>query len=150
MRASASAGAGTSDSRGVHPRTSQVPTITGIRLSPYGAAASLVNISASGVLVECTMRLKVESPVLVIFEGAFQPGSAPGRVTRCEVAAMGRDGLIRYHVAIAFSEPIPFEVPASPSAAPAVSPAAAPAHVEAPPVAEQPAPAQVPAVRNRW
>jgi hypothetical protein len=121
-----------------------VPSITGLRLSPYGAAATLVNLSATGVLAECTVRLKVESPVQVNFDGGFSPETAAGRVTRCEVAAMGRDGLIRYHVAIAFNEPIPFEVPPPPEP---VETAAAPAAAAAP---EPPQPAPVPVVRNRW
>ena len=106
----------TADSSARQPRTSQVPAITGLRLSPYGAAATLVNISASGVLAECTLRLKVDSAVKVVFEGEFSLKSAEGRVMRCEVAAMGRDGLIRYQIGIAFTEPIPFDAPASPPA----------------------------------
>jgi hypothetical protein len=85
---------------------SDVPSIKGLRLSPHGAEARLVNISVTGLLAECTVRLKVGSAVTVLFEGGFVPVSAAGRVARCEVSAMGRDGVLRYHVGIAFKVPI--------------------------------------------
>lgn len=83
-----------------------VSSITGLRFSPHGAEASLVNISTTGLLAECTMRLKVGSPLQVLFEGGFSPNSAQGRVARCEVAAMGRDSVLRYHIGIEFNSPI--------------------------------------------
>jgi hypothetical protein len=157
-----------------------VPSITGLRISPHGVEARLVNISETGVLAECGERLKPGSAVTVVFEGTFQPRTMEGRVARNSVSSMGADGRLRYHVGIAFARPIglPPEEPApapvieepAPAAAPIESPAppatppqaiaAAPAAPEAvspaPPAAEaDPAEIIVPivfpnAVRNRW
>jgi hypothetical protein len=120
-----------------------VPSITGLRLSPYGTDASLVDISTTGLLVECKMRLKVGSPVQVLFEGGFSPNSAACRVARCEVAAMGRDGILRYHIGIGFNSPIELdEAPVNPT-----STEWAPSIPSMPP----PVPAAAPFVaRNRW
>jgi hypothetical protein len=83
-----------------------VPAITGLRISPHGVEATLVNISESGVLAECGERLKPGSPVTVVFEGSFVPRSMEGRVARNSVSSMGRDGRLRYHVGIAFARTI--------------------------------------------
>jgi hypothetical protein len=85
---------------------SLMPSITGIRLSPYGADATLVNISASGVLVECGSRLQQGTSVTVVFDGTFSPSSIEGRIAHCSVATIGRKGVLRYHVGIAFKNPI--------------------------------------------
>jgi hypothetical protein len=130
---------------------SAIPAITGLRISPHGVEATLVNISESGVLAECGERLKPGSNVTVVFEGTFSPRSIEGRVARNSVSSMGRDGRLRYHVGIAFArvidlgivpepapEPEPEPTPqALAPAAPeiAVSPEAAPAA----PAAEPPA-----------
>jgi hypothetical protein len=151
---------------------SVVPSITSLRLSPHGAEAKLVNISCMGLLAECTVRLKVGSSVTVLIEGGFKPASAAGRVARCEVSAMGRDGVLRYHVGIGFATPIdlkdyvpanaePIDPPApaagsvvetpaaaAPSPAPAATVAApgpATAVIEGPTIVATP-----PVVRNRW
>jgi hypothetical protein len=85
---------------------SQVPSIAGLRLSPYGANATLVNISISGLLAECTVGLKTGSQVTVMFDGDFLPASIASQVIRCAVSAMGSDGLLRYQVGIVFNAPI--------------------------------------------
>jgi hypothetical protein len=102
-----------------------------------------VDISTTGLLVECKMRLKVGSPVQVLFEGGFSPNSAACRVARCEVAAMGRDGILRYHIGIGFNSPIELdEAPVNPT-----STEWAPSIPSMPP----PVPAAAPFVaRNRW
>lgn len=82
---------------------SVVPAITGLRISPHGVEAILVNISETGVLAECGERLKPGSAVTVVFEGTFVPRSMEGRVARNSVASMGRDGRLRYHVGIGFA-----------------------------------------------
>jgi hypothetical protein len=144
-----------------------VPGITGLRISPHGVEATLVNISETGVLAECGERLKPGSNVTVVFEGTFQPRTMEGRVARNSVSSMGADGRLRYHVGIAFARPI--ELPPEEERAPVVeeAPAAPVATVEPPAVAvaavpssQQAAPAEpaeivVPivfpkAVRNRW
>ena len=113
-----------------------VPTITNLRLSPHGTDAVLVNISETGLLAECGMRLKVGSAVTVSFEGTFQPSAAPGRVVRCAVAAMGKGGGLLYHVGIAFNAAIALDLAAG---TPEPMSAAAP---DVPPVATT--------VSNRW
>jgi PilZ domain-containing protein len=124
---------------------SQVP-IAGLRLSPHGAGATLVNISGSGLLAECTVRLKTGSAVTVLFEGDFSPASVPSRVARCAVSAMGGDGLLRYHIGIAFIAPIALDHALARDPAPAEKP---PASAES--GALTPASTPVPAgVRNRW
>jgi hypothetical protein len=90
------------------PATS-VPNITGLQLLPGGGEATLVNISPTGLLAESASRLQVGSSVKILFEGGFSPASVAGRVARCEVAAMGRDGLLRYHIAVEFDSPLALE-----------------------------------------
>jgi hypothetical protein len=83
-----------------------VPGITGLRFLPQRTEATLVNISPSGVLVETAEKYRVGSETSVMFEGGFTPATAKGRVVRCEVAVMGRDGVLRYHIAIEFDSPL--------------------------------------------
>jgi len=119
-----------------------LPSITGLRISPHGVEARLVNISESGVLAECGERLKPGSSVTVVFEGTFTPRTMEGRVARNSVSSMGSDGRLRYHVGIAFAKRIalPAEEPSS------VEPPAAPAPVAAtPPEAAAPTAASTPA-----
>jgi hypothetical protein len=117
---------------------SSLPAITGLRISPHGVEATLVNISETGLLAECGERLKPGSSVTVVFEGSFTPRTMEGRVARNSVSSMGTDGRLRYHVGISFAKPIqlppdetapppPAEAPAPPPAAPAPSEAPAPA-----------------------
>jgi hypothetical protein len=115
---------------------SAVPSITGVRISPHGVEAVLVNISETGVLTECGERLKPGSVVTVVFEGTFVPRSVEGRVARNTVSSMGKDGRLRYHVGISFTKPI--QLGADPTPAQPVSDS--PADVR--PVS--------PVVRNQW
>ena len=94
------------DHRGA-PRqpSSAIPSITGLTLSPYGAEATLVNISATGLLAECRMPLKIGNFVKVLFEGALAPQPVAGRVVRICVASMASSG-VRYNIGIAFKDPI--------------------------------------------
>lgn len=103
--------------------------ITGVRLHPPGSEATLVNISTSGVLVESPLKLRVGAELKVQFEGGFTPPYVDGRVVRCEVAVMQRDGLLRYHIAIEFDAPVALKETAG--RAPSV-------------------PRPSPAIRNRW
>jgi len=121
---------------------SQVPSIAGLRLSPHGAVAALVNISGSGLLAESTIRLKTGSVVTVLFDGNFSPASIASRVARCEVSGMGADGILRYHVGIAFNAPLALDD--APSAE-ADEPCAFNESDTPPPATEVPA-----VVRNRW
>ena len=83
-----------------------MPGITGLRFLPDRTAATLVNISPSGLLVETAEKYRVGSEATILFEGGFTPSNASGRVVRCEVAVMGRDGVLRYHIAIEFNSPL--------------------------------------------
>ena len=83
-----------------------VPEITGIRLKPHGADATLVNISTSGILVECASRIKPGTAVIVVFEGTFSPAQVDARVARSSVAIMHKGGGLGYHTGIAFNRPI--------------------------------------------
>jgi hypothetical protein len=114
-----------------------VPSITSLRVSPHGTDAKLVNISATGLLAECGVRLKVGSAVTLTFEGTFEPSSVPARVVRCAVAAMGKGGSLLYHVGVMFNARIPLDVAgATPTPTPvATMPEAVVVHA---------------AVRNRW
>jgi PilZ domain len=139
--------------RRVDPRypAAAIPAITGMRLSP-GEAVALVNISASGVLVEGKTRFVPGTRVTVHFEGAIKPNQIKARVVRCQVSAIGGGGSLQYQSAIAFEGRM--ELPVDEAALPA-SAAASP--VEEPPskkgkaaAAAPSAPAAAPRVYNRW
>jgi hypothetical protein len=83
------------------PATS-VTAITGLRFLPDRVPATLVNMSATGLLVECGTPLRVGTDTAVLFEGGFSPDTVTGRVARCEVAVMGRDGTLRYLIGVEF------------------------------------------------
>ncbi len=85
---------------------STVPEITGVRLKPHGADATLVNISTSGILVECASRIKPGTAVIVVFEGTFSPAQIEARVARSSVAIMHKGGGLGYHTGIAFNHAI--------------------------------------------
>ena len=82
---------------------SAFPEIEGIRLAPSGAAATLVNMSATGGLVECASRAAPGAALTLHFKGTFEPASIKGRVVRCEVAGISADGSLRFHLGLAFS-----------------------------------------------
>jgi hypothetical protein len=106
---------------------SMVPGIAGVRISPHGADATLLNISIRGVLVECTSRFRLGTAVTVVFEGTFSPSSVAGRVARISVSTMSANGVLRYHVGVEFGAPIALAVdgPAAGVPAPWPQPAAA-------------------------
>jgi hypothetical protein len=84
--------------------------------------------------------------VTILFEGDFSPASVASRVARCAVSAMGSDGLLRYHIGIAFNAPITLDDALVRESARAEQP---PALAES--GAPAPAPTPVPSgVRNRW
>jgi hypothetical protein len=123
-----------------HP-SSSFPDIDGVRLAPVGGDASLVNLSSSGVLVECPNRVRVETALTVTFEGTFKPSSVAGRVTRCEVSRLSSDGSMRFHVGIEFDHRIALRA----DAAPAVDEVSVLAILPPPAAVSEP-----PVLRNRW
>ena len=134
--------AGTSDAR-VHPRypAESLNGITSVRLSP-GEVVTLVNLSASGILVEGKTRFVPGTRLTVIFEGPGAPSPAKGRVIRCQVSAIGEGGSLHYQSAIAFDETI--HVPlCNPPEMSAPSPAAKP-------TAANRSEPQSQRLRNRW
>ena len=121
-----------------HPAAA-MPAITGVRLSPVGSGAQLVNISTTGVLVRCSSRLMPGTAVTVLFEGTFAPPPVKATVVRCLVADIGRGAGLSYHVGIAFKTTIDIgEEPAPPAAAVAPAPV------------EEPEPARPQVLVNRW
>lgn len=102
-----------------------LPQITGLRISPHGVEATLIDMSETGLLAECSERLKPGSAVTTVFEGTIVPNSAEGRVVRSTVWSVGRDGRLRYHVGIGFTKPFPLD--AEPEAAAGSAAASAPA-----------------------
>lgn len=125
---------------------SSFPGIEEIQLVPPGAPAILVNLSATGLLVESEARLGPGTDVSVEFGGGFTPSSAESRVIRCEVIGITAGGSLRYRIGLAFNAriPLPNET-GSDEAQPSdeVAVAAAP-----PPPAPGAAPPRI--LRNRW
>jgi PilZ domain len=87
-----------------HP-ASTVPSITGVRISPAGGEASMVNISTTGVLARCRTRLLPGTSVTVNFDGTSQLGSVKAKVVRCLVADIDSSGM-SYHIGMAFNAPV--------------------------------------------
>ena len=85
-----------------------MPSIKGLRISPPGVEATLIDISASGLLAEWGVALKIGQAVTVDFEGTFSPQSLGAQVVRSAIASMTSGG-VRYHVGLAFTAPIAFE-----------------------------------------
>jgi hypothetical protein len=127
---------------------SAFPGIRGIRLTPPGAAATLVNLSASGMLVECAARLPSDITVTAHIAGSFVPIAIEGRVVRFEVAGIGPDGALRYHFALAFQAPIALAPMLEPLAdAPEPQPGLP---SEAMLLQAEDTPPGMPVLRNRW
>jgi hypothetical protein len=115
------------------------PSIEGVRISPNEVVSTLVNISTTGVLVECTSKPRPGSGVTVHFIGTFTPATVRGRVARTIVASLGKDGVLHYLVGIAFDEPIELEEPAP-----------VPVPATANPEPTEVAPKVVSRLQNRW
>ena len=115
----------------------RVPSIQAIRISPGDSTCTLVNISTSGLLVECISKPRPGSAVTVNFVGSFAPAAVKGRVARTMVASLGKDGVLHYMVGVAFDNPI--EVEEQLAAPP-----------EAPQAADLTAPKAASRLQNRW
>lgn len=101
-----------SETRAAHRREAAlVPNITAVRLMPHRAEAKLINISTTGMLVECATRLQPGTSCTVVIEGGFTPASIDSRVARSAVIAVTKEGGIRYHIGFSFKQPIVLEEP---------------------------------------
>ena len=139
---------------------SAVPGIKGVRLSPHGTEATLMNISASGILVECVSRLRLGTAVTAVFDGTFSPSTIEGRVARSSVANVSKKGVLQYHIGIAFNKPIVLEAapvaaairqPEAPAASVAPETPGAPGLGTPGTTAQAPEAAPVlPILSNRW
>ena len=83
-------------------RPEAVPEIAAIRLSP-GDTGQLVNISASGLLMESHTRYAPGGRVTIHFEGPIATKQIKGRIVRCQVSAIGENGALQYQTAVAFN-----------------------------------------------
>jgi hypothetical protein len=128
----------------LHPRypADSVSGITSVRLSPGGDTVTLVNLSASGILVEGKTRYVPGTRLTVNFEGPAALKPMKSRVVRCQVSAIGEGGALQYQSAIAFDEAI--EVPVGQPDGPSQH---TPTDTSKP--ANQPEPGRQP-LRNRW
>jgi hypothetical protein len=86
----------------VDPRipAAALPSIGAVKLSP-GDAVTLINISATGILVEGRTRFVPRTRVTVSFEGGVSPLQVKGRVVRCQVASIV-NGQLCYQSGIQF------------------------------------------------
>jgi hypothetical protein len=123
---------------------SSFPDIDEITLVPPGAAASLVNLSATGMLVESEGRLGPGTDLSVEFGGGFTPPLVEGRVIRCEVIGIAANGGLRYRIGLAFNNRL--ALPNEPGAASD----APPEQTAVAPVPVVPPAAPPPVLRNRW
>ena len=57
-------------------------------------------------MARCAKRLIPGVPVTVTVAGTFSPSVIKGRVARCEVGGIGKDGTIQYKIGVAFDEPV--------------------------------------------
>ena len=137
-------------SKRLDPRypAASVPGIKSVRLSP-GDTVTLVNISASGVLVEGKTRFVPGTRLTVILEGEVKPPQVKGRVVRCQVSAIGGGGTLKYQSAIAFEGRLELPVDEAPKAAAPPQAVEEPAPVKKGKAAPTPA-AAAPRVFNRW
>jgi hypothetical protein len=140
--------------RRVDPRypAAAIPAIRAMRLSP-GETVTLVNISASGVLVEGKTRFVPGTRVTVHFEGTIKPNQIKARVVRCQVSAIGSGGSLQYQSAIAFEGrmDLPVDEAVAPIMAPPIEePPPPPKKGKAAAATPPPAPPPTPRVYNRW
>jgi hypothetical protein len=120
----------------VDPRipAAALPSIGAVKLSP-GEVVTLINISATGILVEGRTRFVPRTRVTVSFEGGVSPLQVKGRVVRCQVASIV-NGQLCYQSGIQFDGRVvlPEEDVARAHAASAPTPPATPSSE----------------IRNRW
>ena len=92
-----------------------VPEITGVRVSADTVA--MVNVSASGILVEGTTRFVPGRQVTIEFDGTVLAKQVKARVVRCQVSAID-GGALRYRTALAFAQRLELAIDAAADAEP--------------------------------
>ena len=83
----------------------QVPWITGVRISP-GDPTQLINILAR----RSAVRLAPGSLKALMVFSTDKPVRASGRVVRCQVNSIARDGSVRYRTAICFDRELELDL----------------------------------------
>ena len=102
--------AGASDRRAAQRMpASDLPWITGVRVGNVDEA-QIINVSSTGVLVQCQARLVPGQEATLQIVGAGNRFRVKGHVVRCEVADVR--GVLQYEAALAF-DPDPCPLPVS-------------------------------------
>ncbi len=86
-----------------------LPWITGVRVG-HVDDAQMINVSSTGVLVQCQARLVPGQEAILQIVGVENKFRIRGHVVRCEVTDVR--GELQYEVAVAF-DPDPCPLPAS-------------------------------------
>ena len=143
------AGDSSQTNRRVEPRYTRdaIPAIAGIRLSP-GDEAQLVNISASGILVESATRYAPGVTLTIHFDGSFPTRQIRGRVVRCQVSAITRQGALQYQTGLVFEKRLDLGI-AAPEPVVDEPPPQSPV-ADSGPTAPTDEPAEPPEPFNRW
>ena len=87
----------------------EVPWIRTVKLSQR-EEAQIINVSSSGILIECRTRLPLGAAIVLQLIGPGNRLNLKGRVLRCEVASVDAVTGLTYKAAIAF-EPDPCPLP---------------------------------------
>ena len=137
--------------RRVEPRYSRdaIPAITGIRLSP-GDDAILVNVSASGILVESATRYAPGVTLTIHFDGTLPTRQIKGRVVRCQVSAITRHGALQYQTGLTFERPLELGIAANEPVTEQQPPQTPAPAADAGSKAPTDEPAEPPEPFNRW
>ncbi len=101
------------DARAAPRRSARdVRWITRVKLTS-GEEAQIVNISTGGILIECRAQWPPDALVDLQIVSA-RTVVTRGRVVRCELAGVDRNGAATYHVALEFLELFPLGAAAPP------------------------------------
>jgi hypothetical protein len=95
---------------GIHNRSPRVPASQigrpRARLLP-GGDVDVINISDTGLLVEGKARPGVGTVVTIRIQGSR--AKLEGRIVRCRISTIHRDGTLSYESAIEFDTPMPVQ-----------------------------------------
>lgn len=85
------------------PETRALSTRARLR---HGAEVTIVDVSATGVLIEGRCRLRPGGVAVIRLELADEAGALSCRVVRCHVSAVGGQEGVCYRAALAFPQPL--------------------------------------------